>query len=325
MSRAASSWLRFLPLLGLALLVYLLSRIGVGEVVMAVAAMEPRYLLGLPPLIAAALLVQTGKWDYILRRQPIRIPFGRLFQIHMVAFFYGLLTPARLGYFVKVAYLHQETGLLLPVCSVSVVVDRLLDFVVMFGMAFAGSVLVLGGVAAAPIVGLLVATCALAATLVLSRRQARRVLQRGLNLAVFSRLARVGSGSIDAFYESLPPRRYLVVPFLLTIVNWVVIYSQTYLVARSLAIDIDYFVMMLLLPLGTVAALIPITISGLGSREAVLVVVFEMFGVAPSKTVAMSLVALIIGSYVPAIIVGLVGLTERRPRPVAPLGNGDLH
>jgi len=54
------------------------------------------------------------------------------------------------------------------------------------------------------------------------------------------------------------------------------------------------------MPLGTVAGLIPISISGLGTREAVLVSVFVLYGIAPEKVMSMSLVGLILCAYIPA-------------------------
>lgn len=57
----------------------------------------------------------------------------------------------------------------------------------------------------------------------------------------------------------------------------------------SLNIEVPYLNFILLYPIANVVAFIPITSAGLGKREATLIFLFSFYGVAPEKTLVISL------------------------------------
>jgi len=56
------------------------------------------------------------------------------------------------------------------------------------------------------------------------------------------------------------------------------------------------------MPLGTLVAMIPISINGLGTREAALISLFGLFGVSAAKVFSLSIITLIIVGILPSII-----------------------
>ena len=141
--------------------------------------------------------------------------------------------------------------------------------------------------------------------------RARSILKLVFDILAPKRLKADWKQSFHSFYDNMPTLPELLAPLLLTILNWVLIYTQSFIVARSLSINISYPIFIFLVSLGTIAGLLPITVSGLGTREAALVALFDKFGVVPQKIIAMSLIGLVLTSYAPALLGGLLSTLPR--------------
>ena len=108
--------------------------------------------------------------------------------------------------------------------------------------------------------------------------------------------------NFDAFYDHVPKKRYFILFFLLNSLNWVVSYSAVYFIGISLGINISFIYYLSILPLGTLVSLIPISVAGLGTKEAILISLFGLFGIPAAKVFSMSLVGLLIAGIIPAIV-----------------------
>ena len=296
-------WRKLLPLLGLGLFAYLVWKTGLGQIWRAVGQMDWRYLAILPIPLIAMFIVQTLKWDLLLRGQSIRIGFLDLLRMHMAGFFYALLTPGRVGYLMKISFLRDQTERSWGECSSSVIVDRFLDMIILLCFAAIGS-LILINQGSQLLLYISIVTGALLAGLAFfsSHGRARFLLDLIFGLPVLQRFRERGERTLNAFYNGLPSIQNVFIPLILTVVNWVLIYSQPYIVARSLHIQVDYLSFIFVVAIGTIVGLIPVTISGLGTREATLVALLGIYSVSPEQTVAMSLIALVLCSYLPALI-----------------------
>jgi uncharacterized protein (TIRG00374 family) len=117
---------------------------------------------------------------------------------------------------------------------------------------------------------------------------------------------------VDTFYEDFPNIREFIIPFLLGIPAWVIIYSQIYIISIPLEIQIPYFTFLVLYAIGNIVALIPITTAGLGTREAALIFLFGLYGVSPEKAVVISLAGHLLTDVLTGIYGFIISLTEAR-------------
>ena len=79
-------------------------------------------------------------------------------------------------------------------------------------------------------------------------------------------------------------------------------YAVSYFVGLSLGINLPFYFYLAILPLGTLVTLIPISINGLGTREATLITLFGIFGVESAKVFSMSVISLLFAGILPAIV-----------------------
>jgi hypothetical protein len=110
----------------------------------------------------------------------------------------------------------------------------------------------------------------------------------------------------------MPEKRYFVLFFFFSIINWIVLYSILYFIGLAIGINISFFYFLLFMPIVTIIGQIPITINGLGTKEAAMISLFGLLGVSATKIFSMSLINLVLNGIIPAIIGMLLTLKYRR-------------
>jgi uncharacterized protein (TIRG00374 family) len=116
------------------------------------------------------------------------------------------------------------------------------------------------------------------------------------------RMKSKAKATFHSFYEDLPKKKFLLIIFLLNLINWIVNYSVIYFVGLSLGINLNFIYFLAILPLATLVAQIPITISGLGTREITMIGLFGIFGVEAVSVFSMSILAILLTNILPAFI-----------------------
>jgi len=80
------------------------------------------------------------------------------------------------------------------------------------------------------------------------------------------------------------------------------VYVVSFFIGKALGINLSFVYFLTILPKGTLVSLIPITINGLGTREATLIGLFALFGISAEKVFSLSMLSIVLSSIFPAII-----------------------
>lgn len=289
------NWKKILPGFGFFLLLYLFWRFDIKEIIIAFSQANPRYFILLPLTFSLILLIQTWKWKLILHAQNINgIGFLPLFRIQLIGSYYSMWTPGKTGVFLKAPYLKDRIGKSLEECSSGIFIDKILDLTVLFIFSVAGALILLGQFPSLLLETILVLIVFCFAIFIFySKKRTKFLLKHFLYLFIPQKLKEKCKNSFHLFYKETPNLGKLAPSFLLTALCWLLILSQTFIIAKSLSIDINYFVFIPVAALATMAGFLPITMSGLGTREAAFVVLFKNFNILPQKLIAMSLLSVI--------------------------------
>lgn len=287
-----SRWRRFLRLvvrlLGPIILVVLLWRLGdPAEVLGLIAAADL-------PLVGAALLINFAnihlkvlRWRALLSARGIDYPLGRAWGAFLSSLFVGMLTPGRVGDVLRIQYLRHDEGTPYSEGLASVVMDRLCDLYVLGFMVAAAvarfSSVVVGDLAVVTWIG--VGAVVLAPVVLLVPGLAERTM--GI---VYARVAKDPTG-LDRFLEAL--RGYLgkglIAAVPLSIVAILLTFVQGWLIARAMGLDLGYLDVAALLAIGNLLGLLPISISGVGVREAFYAAIFPSLGLSAASGVGFGL------------------------------------
>ena len=310
---SATSWMsllrRLLPLLGLGLFAWLLLHIGVEDIARELREADFG-LLALSLLVTAPIaLLQTLRWRAFLACCGIQLGLADVLRYHLLGLFYGVITPGKVGSFVRILLISEVTEAPLADRFLSVVFDRFSDIVAMGLLAAGGCVLLAFRAQQAALGwGLLAATLlGVGAFLVLARLRANIFELMGRILVPRAVRRRFASGLEEI---ELPHPSQLAWPLVLALASWTITFLQGWMVALAVGFDMTWWEYVLVMPIASIVGLIPITISGFGTRDAAVVSLAASFGIAANKAVGLSLLAYLINAVFPSLV-GAVLATDR--------------
>lgn len=290
--RLRSRWLKLLvQALGVALFAVILARVDLGEIGRAYRHIRPAPALAGIALLFALTLLKAQRWRGIVRAQGREVGLGRAFRIYAASLYLGVVTPGHVGDFAKTLYLANR-GLPVGRALMSSVADRLFDLVALAVFGFASLLLAPGIFENQLLVSSIVAAAAaLAVAGFFLRRDILTRLVRGM-VAAFPR-GRMREGLDRAVTEGLGDfsvvrGRVLAGVVVLTIAAWAAHYLFFVIFARALGLEAGALFIVVCVSAAVFASLVPISISGLGTRDLVLIIMFARAGFSREAAVTFS-------------------------------------
>jgi uncharacterized protein (TIRG00374 family) len=249
---------------------------------------------------ALAQLLSSMRWQLLARPLGFREPLGRFLSYYYIGMFFNLLLPTSVGGdVVRAWYLDGKSGRRLP-AFVSVFADRVSGVTVLLVLtlvAVAVCPLTLPGwllaASAATAGGLLLA---LAALFVISRRQiancelqiANWKMKEQNHKSWRARFANLQFSICNFQFAILPDRRLLLSTTLLSLVVQLANVLVVWLIGLSLGMTVPGSYYLILVPMVTLVTLLPISVNGMGVREAAVIVMLKPLGVDPSTALTLS-------------------------------------
>ena len=298
-----------LPVIGLALFVVIVAGTGVDRIVEVFRSADRRGLAAAPALIVLILIMRGLRWQVILRGMGVEMPLLRATVVWCIGFFASSVTPAKSGDAVRAVYVRQDSGRSYGEAFLSVFVDRLWDLIFILVAGIVTVPLFSRRYTELPSAWIVVGSAlALGAFIyvVTQRELVRRLLRPIFGILVPARFQEAFALNFHSFYDALRAyasgtQRHVVVA-LLTLVCWGLIFLLAWVIAWSMHIRASFGFVSLIMPIVTLAELLPVSISGLGTREATVVYFFSAIGVARAPAVGFSIAYLLIGTYLTALI-----------------------
>lgn len=313
-----SRWLRLgVRLLGPALAVLIVSRLEhpgrLLDIVVGAAA--------LPLLLALALNAASGhfkvlRWRTLLAEQGYPYGLRRSWMAFVAGAYLAMVTPGRVGDVLRIQYVKHDLGMPYSQGLAVIVMDRLCDMYVLAAIASIGLArfahVMTGELGSLAWVTVAVVVLAPITLLVPGLADP---LMRAVHARITGGGDEAGAGQFLGTLRGLVGRSLLVtIP--LTLAANAVSYTQGWLIARAIGVPIAWLDVMSILAFTSLLSLIPISLSGVGFREAVCALVFPSLGATSEQGVVFAL--LVLGTlYVAWMVVGFV-LWQVSPPPVSP-------
>ncbi len=298
---------RFFPAIGVAIFIYILWNMDLKEVYNHLQSIDLMVLSAAIALMVPVILLKSLKWNVLTRACGIRHPFRKSVLGWLVGFSIGIVTPGRLGDLSRAYYLKEEASL--GTGLTTVVVDRIIDIIVLFVLTITGLSLLLAtytiGNIIFPIAVLFVTLLALA--LAFTRKGFVAYILR----PVFRRLvpekykSKLGT-LFTEFYRGvgLMGKKKSLVAFSVIICafTWSVSIFQYYIISLSLGLGATYYFLFMIIPLTILLDALPISFSGLGTRDAVMIYFLGLLALSAELAVAFSLMIFLVDYILPGII-----------------------
>jgi uncharacterized protein (TIRG00374 family) len=290
---------RLFQLIGLAIFLIVIANTGILRIASIFAGVSVPYLLLGIVLTLVVMLLKGLKWKYVIRLHGVDYPLIKSTKVWAIGLFAGMITPGRAGDIVRSLYLNRDRGGLGRSVS-TVIVDRAIDLLVIlifavFGVLFFTQLFLSGTYVAILSV---IFVCFVAAIYIATRKE----LMRKLLGPIFERAApkkykQSIRSSFHEFYSSitcvLSKKPGLLSVFFLTVFIWIFSIYSVQVMALAVGVEIDYFFLLSVMSLTVIVELIPISISGIGTREAFLIFSLGLIGITAESAVAFSILYLL--------------------------------
>lgn len=235
------------------------------------------YLISLTGVILV-LGLKSIRWNLLLRSEGCDYSFKSAFIAYMSSFTIGLLTPGRIGEIARLYYIREEKKIDFFHSFKTIVTDRIFDFSLLIWFGASGLLFfykVLGEIHTLYyllITGLVMLASWMIGKIIL------RIFKSDKTYFIFV---------YEAWTEMFD--RKMVVPWLLTLLSYILFYLANWFILFSLGQRISLVEIGFILSLMSLVTLIPITIAGFGTREASLIFLFAFYTLSPETAIVFSL------------------------------------
>ena len=261
-------------IVSVSLLYFVFSRAGAAEVAGIMTEMDPLSFAGATFIFILMVLLCSLRWGLLL---PEHFSQRRLFPLYMIGAFFNIFLPGLVGGdVVKVYYLYRETQRGAHALA-SVFMDRYLGYTGLMALgllAYPFGFRSFQGTWITPVLpGIVVLFIATSLVLFLARPGGR--------FAFISRL----HNYFESYWKNRP---VLLKAIGISLLVHILSSISVWLISAGLGADIPLTTFFVFVPVIATLAALPISISGLGIREAAFVLLLGTQGVSPEKATAIS-------------------------------------
>jgi len=298
-----------------ALLAALLWSIDLVHVAGRVAGLDPAWIAAAFLAVLAAIALSALKWGLILTARRHPLPYPRLLRHYFIGLFFNNLLPSTIGGdAVRAWETSRDTGEV-PEAVGSVITERLiagaaLGLTAALGLPFTAT----GAQFAGPVVLFLAINLALVG-LFLVPRVAEGVV-RSLLPQSLGGLGDAVLGTVRAVRETFRAPALVARVLVLSILFQLLVAAVNAALFAAMGTPVTLAACIILTPMIFTITMVPVSLSGLGVREAAYVYFFAQVGVSPEEAILASLAFfLLVGlASLPGAPLFLIG--RRSPSPV---------
>lgn len=295
--------IRFAPLIGIILFIFIILNTGLGKIIEVFSNFNISYSIAAFLLLLPLSIIKVYKWKLLIKSCNIQYGLLKAMIAYFVSSFIAGVTPGRIGDFIKAFYLNKSENVSLGKSLTTVVVDRLLDVFMLLVLAISGIFIFsyLYNINRNYMLMLLLFLVVIitVSIFILNKKYIKAMLKPLFNRFIPNRYRSNVKLNFDEFYSGIKLIRsnktILILVVILTIVTWLTTFFQHYLLTLALNIHVSYFFLILVSPIIIIIEAIPISFSGIGTRDAALVLFFSLIGISSSEAISFSLTILFFG------------------------------
>lgn len=294
MNKTLATILRIL--VSVAIISFLIYKVGARQIYETMSGINPAYILVyiLTAFISLALAAYKLK---IVADVIQKIPFSKMLRYALLSYSTGLFVPGRLGEFIIIKFLKDE-GIELPKGTAITLLDKAIIFTTLTVVVVAGFFIFPLGKELAKVARSAVEVVVLLLVIsVIILFSMRFIIKK-----FFRKYAEKFAGfATTLVYYLRKQKKRVALNYLLTLLKWIITAVGLSALFLGLGQHVSVLNALIVLSIGAIATLIPITFSGIGVRESIAVLLFLQLGVAKEITVAAYAIMLII-NYITAAI-----------------------
>jgi uncharacterized protein (TIRG00374 family) len=220
-----------------------------------------------------------------------------------------MVTPARIGDVSRAYYIKHKVSIGKGITTV--IIDRVIDVTMLFCMAIIGLVSFAAFFRSDSSLFLIVSVLFVLFILGVYASTKKKLVKMFLR-PVFDRIVPEKHKStinltFNDFYSGLDSikshRKNMVLAVVLGVLVWLVSIVPYYLLALSIGLNLSYMFLLSVVPIVALLDMLPISFSGIGTRDAALILFLSFISIGKEYAISLSFLILIFGY----VLIGLVG------------------
>ncbi|MEK6876903.1 MAG: lysylphosphatidylglycerol synthase transmembrane domain-containing protein [Nanoarchaeota archaeon] len=277
-----------------AILFFIFRIIGLEKAYSELANANIFYIFVSFAFVFLAILLKSLRWKNIAGLFKATMSLKESLNYTYISLAFGMVTPGRLGEFIKAKYLNDCSKIGIIKSLITVTLDKLFDVAALIGFALIGLSFFDFGIPVPPIFFMILLV------LYFVFLSAFFFYPEKLVMAAKFFIPEKYKNKLNFFSEF---NRYHLYSFCFSAVIWIFFSFSAFFILKSLGIsNTPLLVIIVAVPLMALSSLIPISLGGIGVREAVAISLFLAIGMAVEKSLVFSLIYTFNGFIVPAII-----------------------
>ena len=294
---------KFLFLIGIAMFLFLLYSLGtegINGIVRSISQANPllfgtAFLFIIPEIFFKGLKQKT-----LLKAFGKNISLKESSEVWLAGYLLAAISPGRSGDFLRAVYFEKNFSVKLGNGLSCVLVDRLMDVGLLLLLGVLGLISFslfysLDNNIILLLIGLLV-LFAICLAMITKKSLVRLIGKPFFRILVPKRFKQKLSQSFHEFYEGFAKyrahKKEMLFALILTLLAWVFFFTQAFLFALSLGINLPIEFFFWIMPIVTLVETLPISFSGMGTRDWTLAGFFDFAGITAELAVSLSLMIL---------------------------------
>ena len=296
---------RYLPFIGIIIFIYVVYSLDVHKLIDAILQIHPVFIFFAVILTIPRIIIRNYAWQLIQKEQNIRLPYLQSLKIFLMSFFYMSITPGYIGQLTRVPFMKEKTNEPYGKLFVNSLIESLLHTFSLYIMMVIGALLVASKY---PFLFNYTVAWIIIVTVILlyfiKKERGEKLFKKLIKYTIPKAYKKYLNSFVYTFYNDFPNLQKLVLPFFVSSLTWIIIFTQEYLFVIALGLDIPYIHFLFLFPIANTIGFIPITSAGLGLREAAAILIFTNLYVVTSEQV---FVVALVGFIMTDLFTGFIG------------------
>ncbi len=288
---------KYIGIIGIFLFIIILLNLNLSQLLSTVFSAN-LILVGLSLIpMGFMLLIQSFKWKNILDNSGIRISFKDTTIMFLIGYYYGSITPGKIGDFIRAKFLSNHNDISVGFSFSTVFLDRISDLIVIVYIGFIGIIFLFFTYNIFIMPVYLLAVFFLASVIFFSILFNEKLLTKIITTIFFRFLPEKIKSLIDPHVNDfttnlkilLKNKKILLQTLIFSAVIWSITALGGYLLLLSLRTDVSYLFVLFVIVISSLISLIPVSINGLGTRELTIITLFSIIQLSPEVAFGFSL------------------------------------
>ncbi len=288
-------------LVGLLLLLIILYQVDWGVLKQSLERIQIWVLLTVSPLFLLALFLRFVRWDYLVKILGIDLSTKKNLIYFTAAMFWSLVTPGKVGELSRIIYINKD-GVPIGKAVFSVLIDRLVDLSFLLFLSLLGVTMV----SQRFYWGYLLLILVILFVVIWQKDRILLCLQSLLISMVPKKYSTLVQDYCEKAFSGLSHlsiQKHIKILIISSLI-WISYIIPLFILALHIGINVSPLVLIVAIVLSAAIAVLPISIAGIGTRDAFLVFYLGQQGV--SKEVALLFSFMFIYFYFICLLVGFI-------------------